>query len=66
VKEPSVHEPKPSKWPVLGRTNGHEWIKPDWLMQEACRFCGIVRRGDDKNKPCGGPVRLALREATGT
>jgi hypothetical protein len=35
-------------------------------MQEACRFCGIVRRGDDKNKPCGGPAKLALREATGT
>jgi hypothetical protein len=57
-------EPKPSKWPILGRSNGHEWIKPDWLFVEACRHCGVARCDDDANMPCPGPVALDFREQT--
>lgn len=40
----------------------HLWGK--WLPSqewESCYICNIVRRADDKNKPCKGPVRLSLR-----
>lgn len=30
---------------------------------EFCEVCGIVRRADDKNKPCRGPVAISLRTA---
>lgn len=30
-----------------------------------CKRCGIVRRADDQNKPCPGPVRLGLRNRIG-
>ena len=29
---------------------------------EACSDCGIVRRADDKNAPCKGPVKLRPME----
>lgn len=37
----------------------HVW----WIWQgiECCKVCGIVRRKDDKNKPCRGPVKITLR-----
>ena len=47
-------EPAPHQW---GRwTQGQEW--------DSCRACGIVRRADDQNKPCRGPVTVALRSAS--
>lgn len=46
---------------VLGvaTSNGHHWIERFNLV--CCRDCGIVRRADDKNKPCRGVVRVGLR-----
>lgn len=55
--------PKAREWPVLGTSNGHTWIKPDWLFVEACRDCGVTRRGDDANSPCKGKVAVDFREA---
>lgn len=46
--------------PVIARSNGHEWIIYSSL--HCCKQCGIVRRKDDRNKPCKGPVKIALRE----
>lgn len=38
----------------------HRWTKHigDW---ECCAVCGVVRRYDDLNKPCRGPVRATVR-----
>lgn len=47
---------------VIGESNGHKWIKPEWLDWQSCLACGIVRRGDDKNKPCPGKVFISLRQ----
>lgn len=45
----------------------HDWFKPDFLEYECCRKCGIVRRRDDKNKPCKGVVKLRpLEQSFGT
>ena len=40
----------------------HEWFTPDGFTFECCRKCGIVRRRDDKNKPCPGVVKVTLRD----
>jgi hypothetical protein len=48
------------KHPVIGRSNGHEWII--FASLHCCKTCGIVRRTDDQNKPCKGPVKIAPRE----
>jgi hypothetical protein len=32
--------------------------RPHW---ESCACCGVVRRNDDKNKPCRGIVTIGLR-----
>jgi hypothetical protein len=44
---------------VLAASNGHHWIKFRSLV--CCRDCGIVRRADDRNKPCKGVVKIGLR-----
>ncbi len=40
--------------------------KPNqWFLYrniECCKVCGIVRRRDEKNKPCRGPVAVRTRE----
>lgn len=41
----------------------HSWFQRFGLI--CCKQCGIVRRADDKNKPCPGPVRLGLRNRIG-
>jgi hypothetical protein len=46
---------------VIARTNGHEWI--NWGGMVCCKTCGIVRRSDDSNSTCKGPVKIAPREA---
>lgn len=46
---------------VVGESNGHVWILADWLKHATCRKCGIIRRDDDKNKPCPGVVEISLR-----
>lgn len=38
----------------------HRWHAR--LGLECCSECGIVRRADDKNGPCRGPIRVTLRE----
>lgn len=50
--------------PVIARSNGHEWQEWKFVSMTlvCCRNCGIVRRPDDKNSPCKGRVRVALRE----
>lgn len=42
--------------------DAHDWFVPEFIGYECCRKCGIVRRADDKNKPCKGVVRVALRD----
>lgn len=49
---------------VVGESNGHVWIKADWIKYVCCRKCGIIRRADDKNKQCPGVVGISLREQT--
>ena len=38
-----------------------EWKFSDGLTLTCCNLCGIVRRADDKNKPCRGKVKVELR-----
>lgn len=41
----------------------HDWfVHPKFRPLVTCRKCGIVKRADGKEKPCPGPVRVALRE----
>jgi hypothetical protein len=40
----------------------HDWFVPSFIGYECCRKCGIVRRRDDRNKPCRGRVVLSLRD----
>lgn len=44
---------------VLDTSNGHHWI--EWRAFVCCRDCGIIRRADDRNKPCRGVVKVGLR-----
>ena len=37
----------------------HEWF--EWRGLTCCKKCGIVRRADDKNKPCKGVVKVGPR-----
>ena len=48
---------------VFDRSNGHEWAKWEFVSMTlvCCNQCGIVRRPDDKNKPCKGKVKVGLR-----
>lgn len=36
----------------------HEWALFIGWGGMYCKVCGIVRRRDDKNKPCKGPTKL--------
>lgn len=45
----------------MTQSEKHDWFKPQFVGYECCRKCGIIRRADDKNKPCKGIVRVALR-----
>lgn len=40
----------------------HAWFKFKLDSFDSCAKCGIVRRRDDKNKPCPGKVKVELRE----
>jgi len=40
----------------------HDWFSRFGLV--VCKRCGLVQRADGKNRPCPGPVRVALRSAT--
>ena len=46
----------------MPEAGAHEWGRwaagQEW---DSCRACGIVRRADDVNKPCRGPVQITLR-----
>lgn len=39
----------------------HQWFWPKGIRWECCKVCGIVRRADDKNGPCKGPVKIGPR-----
>ncbi len=40
----------------------HDWFDSGMIQGVlSCRICGIVKRSDGKNKPCGGPVRVGPR-----
>ena len=44
-----------------GESRQHDWVRQYKSLREDyewCVVCGIVRRHDDKNKPCRGPARL--------
>lgn len=49
----------PSPRKVIATSNGHHWIERFNLV--CCRDCGFVRRADDQNKPCKGPVGVGIR-----
>jgi hypothetical protein len=38
----------------------HEWWI--WDGYECCKVCGVIRRRDDKNSPCKGPVPVGPRK----
>jgi hypothetical protein len=38
----------------------HRWVKHHGDT-ECCTVCGVIRRHDDLNKPCRGPVHIAVR-----
>lgn len=44
--------------------NGHLWVRcmPVAGNFQFCKACGLVRRRDDKNRHCSGPVKIALRD----
>ncbi len=39
----------------------HKWTRMAGFEHEFCKVCTMVRRADDRNKPCRGPARLSLR-----
>lgn len=39
----------------------HCWFRFDERPWESCASCGVVRRRDDRNKPCKGIVHITLR-----
>ena len=44
------------------RIGGHQWVEANDLVKwPHCAVCGIIRRHDDKNKPCKGAAKIALR-----
>lgn len=57
-----MRKPSPT---VFDRSNGHEWAKWEFTSMTlvCCNICGIVRRADDKNRPCKGKVKVGLRTA---
>jgi len=56
---------KPEIGEVHAESNGHKWcmVKFTLTTLESCQVCGIVRRSDDKNSPCKGPVKITRRIA---
>jgi hypothetical protein len=50
---------KAAEQSLTGGDETHEWF--DFSGMICCRQCGIVRRRDRMNKPCRGPVGIALR-----
>ena len=46
---------------IVGESNGHRWIKANWLRYATCAKCGILRKPDDTNKPCPGVVPVTVR-----
>lgn len=54
-----VEKSLPSPRKVIATSNGHHWIERFNLV--CCRDCGFVRRADDQNAPCKGPVGVGIR-----
>lgn len=49
--------------PPAPKAGAHKWFRFGTLPYDACETCGIIRRGDDRNKPCKGAARVGLRAA---
>lgn len=49
----------PSPRTVIAKSNGHHWVQRFNLI--CCRDCGFVRRADDQNALCKGPVGVGIR-----
>lgn len=50
------------------RERYHRWFTPKGSLSrlgECCRDCGVVRRADDGNGPCHGPVSVGPRTSNG-
>lgn len=48
----------------LLRRNGlveHDWFYYSPTKSDCCRRCGVVRRADDQNGPCRGPVKVTVK-----
>lgn len=44
------------------RIGGHQWVEANDLVKwPHCAVCMTIRRHDDKNKPCKGAAKIALR-----
>lgn len=54
---------KDEHWRMTEESNGHRWGFYRDMKWESCRVCGWIRRADDKNTPCKGPVKVSLRTA---
>ena len=48
-------------WKMTDEKGGHKfgWYKD--FKYQSCRICGLIRRADDNNNPCRGPVEVTLR-----
>lgn len=49
---------------VTAKSNGHVWgvVVPSIVASESCAVCGLMRRRDDLNSQCKGPVQIELRK----
>ena len=68
-QERAVREIIAQRDALQARIDGvHNWVRRDIAGHavdrrvDACKWCGVVRRADDKNKPCKGVVEITLRE----
>lgn len=50
----------PSPRTVIATSNGHHWVQRFNLV--CCRDCGFIRRADDQNSSCKGPVGVGIRQ----
>lgn len=50
-----------SQWKFTEEVDGHKWGFWKGDKFECCRWCGMVRRADKRNKHCRGKVKVELR-----
>lgn len=52
---------KKRKYKEKGESQGHRWVAYDELPWDICKVCGVVRRRDNNNSQCKGPVKVKPR-----